>query len=1225
MLPPVYNFVHPTSPPSSRGQRRPRQESSSRKCLSMQDVDTIIAPILERWALRLHDDSKEGGADESDNSTRGKVTRLWQALLRYSSTNPRSTPREQPNAACTAIFMEILVELLRIVLPPTSLVGTLLVGGLVHSIYQSYDNNKTFYANALYADKVYAAPDRRCSFKQRQEEKQKQLKEVGVETNNVSIDVICQLFDQLESPPSLPLLPRRSSTTLPSAPRVQCLIQCINKLPVDAKQQLAATLRSSSACIFGSPLVEKIDEDREAASSASGGGTLQTFPKPPPTSISSLSLIKKRTSHARASFLKKPVEMPSRRRLASRMPSSSLRGRLQPQQSANLDEIDPSELIDELDEIYQLVCSRDVRMYHRGVRDFKQLLHKCHGDGGGDFFDDDPGDPRQSGSKNESNNDKDGVQAVATLVQLMEWHPDALASAIQQAPHILIDVLTTHPGILKYAMVHCPNTVEIFMQLDEAAAQAWQSVVHAAHKHTLLPLLWSSNETTLEDIVPARLVHAPSASPLQVAFQWLDSHVHDVVRVLLLNHDLAKRIFLAMESSPSHNHEDSTLHRQRLDVLVQMLDDLPAFLDKTQRAQEAGMALALRHDIKGVVALLHGVLTHQGHLQELVASSVEVATALAMHNKQALRNLLQADVATWKPFFVHMVAEHPFLLVDSLITSTKHLPGGAELLAAYRCVMDGDTGHWLRNDDDDDVNGGKASSSSSGKARNHFSRAISVLRLTHGLRSSSARSNTLASVAETAMASSSSSMNSPSKSSTRRHIDSRFPRPAASSAVVVGIYHTPWIWKTFLVDADRTQKQNPVAITPWTRRELKRFMLDMLIEKIKRDQLDYEEDDRDVGGATDLSVFVCDSLMTKFQNRSLVASHLDQLVRGMQAHIDDRRVSFFAAACGVQAPLRRGILHAWLGSLAHLLFGVLRIFEPKKRLQQLVDGSCVVPVSAVIAAAHSIFAKTLASDEMDTLVDAISNLHRFRPSDSADDQDLSAVDLDAAMDIFLHEWQDLDAQMDEQFVVAFHRFRRANQQVIGMGQFVKIITSVTRHRVSVRNCRLIFYDTGKDMMDLDTLLHLTQAYDLRAALVHPKVELDDADLAQVRASIGISNVLSFEDEFQQLRACWQEIKPIVDKQLTAVHQTDETKQELKERSQAVQEALAYLESGMDHSPCMATAWETFRHSIATLQAAVHAERSLSMVYVQCHVRKWVSKLQKRHKSQVKSTSRVTSQ
>ncbi|KAG9402835.1 hypothetical protein AC1031_006379 [Aphanomyces cochlioides] len=158
MLPPVYNFVNPTSPPSSRGQRRPRQESTSHKCLSMQDVDTIVAPILEIWALRLHDDSNEGGDDdEDDNSTRGKVTRLWQALLRYSSTNSRWTPRDQPlpaqqpNAACTAIFMEILVELLRIVLPPTSLVGNLLVGGLVHSIYQSYDNNKTFYANALYA------------------------------------------------------------------------------------------------------------------------------------------------------------------------------------------------------------------------------------------------------------------------------------------------------------------------------------------------------------------------------------------------------------------------------------------------------------------------------------------------------------------------------------------------------------------------------------------------------------------------------------------------------------------------------------------------------------------------------------------------------------------------------------------------------------------------------------------------------------------------------------------------------------------------------------------------------------------------------------------------------------------------------------------------------------------------------------------------------------------
>ncbi|RLO13339.1 hypothetical protein DYB28_007546 [Aphanomyces astaci] len=427
------------------------------------------------------------------------------------------------------------------------------------------------------------------------------------------------------------------------------------------------------------------------------------------------------------------------------------------------------------------------------------------------------------------------------------------------------------------------------------------------------------------------------------------------------------------------------------------------------------------------------------------------------------------------------------------------------------------------------------------KARSHFTRAVSVLRIANrrGSRASSSE-GTVEVVHATDGKDKRSMAGSPSvkrmASMRQRQMLDGVPR----ASVVPGVYHIPWIWKTFLIDA--ALERPTMQQDSWGRRELKRFILDILIEKIKLDELEVDED-----VVSDLSVFVCDYLTTKLQNRSF---QLQQLVNGLQKHIEDPRVSFFAAACGVKQLLRRGVLHSCLRSLSHLLFGELRIFRQDKRLQELVDGSCVVPVAAVEAAARSVFAQCLSSEEMDVVVHQI------------------------------------------QFILAFNRFRGANQDFVGIDQFVKIVTTVTRHGVSVRDCRLIFYDTGKEMIDLNTILRLMQEYDLRISLSHPKVMLDEADFDCIRQCLGVSSVLSFEDEFKQLVACWTEVKPKIDKQMASLHQTDETKRDLAYHLQAVEDSLAYLRSGID-TPSINSTWETFRSSIARYFLHPSCTRELS--------------------------------
>ncbi|RHY32539.1 hypothetical protein DYB25_007734 [Aphanomyces astaci] len=364
------------------------------------------------------------------------------------------------------------------------------------------------------------------------------------------------------------------------------------------------------------------------------------------------------------------------------------------------------------------------------------------------------------------------------------------------------------------------------------------------------------------------------------------------------------------------------------------------------------------------------------------------------------------------------------------------------------------------------------------KARSHFTRAVSVLRIANRRGSRASSSEGMVEVVHATDGKDKRSMaGSPSvkrmASMRQRQMLDGVPR----ASVVPGVYHIPWIWKTFLIDAalERpTMQQNS-----WGRRELKRFILDILIEKIKLDELEIDED-----VVSDLSVFVCDYLTTKLQNRSF---QLQQLVNGLQKHIEDPRVSFFAAACGVKQLLRRGVLHSCLRSLSHLLFGELR-----------------------------------------------------------------------------------------QFILAFNRFRGANQDFVGIDQFVKIVTTVTRHGVSVRDCRLIFYDTGKEMIDLNTILRLMQEYDLRISLSHPKVMLDEADFDCIRQCLGVSSV-----------------KPKIDKQMASLHQTDETKRDLAYHVQAVEDSLAYLRSGID-TPSMNSTWETFRSSIARYFLHPSCTRELSL-------------------------------
>ncbi|RHY63253.1 hypothetical protein DYB30_004411 [Aphanomyces astaci] len=301
------------------------------------------------------------------------------------------------------------------------------------------------------------------------------------------------------------------------------------------------------------------------------------------------------------------------------------------------------ELADDLKEIYALLRVGEYRSQQSGMHDLAQLLttrlHVTLDDEG-------MSDPK----------DKERT-AVTTIVQMLKAHPSALGSVLKHVPDLVVDTLRVQQGILKYVMVHCSRVVGQFLKLDEVAADTWQAIVKAQSKKQLT-LLWSTDQdagTENEEEV---------VSPVEAAYQWLQSHVTDTAKVLLLNHDMAKLIFAAMEREVELAAKGATNKGLRLKMLLTELDDLPTFQAHTHLATQKGLEMAMKHDMKGMVTLLTIILSNNTHLKDLVTSSVEFIAALAMHNKHALINLLNSDVATWKPFFMQAMTQHAFLLTD---------------------------------------------------------------------------------------------------------------------------------------------------------------------------------------------------------------------------------------------------------------------------------------------------------------------------------------------------------------------------------------------------------------------------------------------------------------------------------------------------------------------------------------------------------------------------------
>ncbi|POM59089.1 Hypothetical protein PHPALM_36174 [Phytophthora palmivora] len=145
---PSFNFVE-ARPPRRRSTATPEFPSIKRveqtPVRQLPDLDEVLYAAVSRRAEQFEDVSM---------LLEVKMTRIWQALLRHSDKGRFGKPEaDSVNPICTALCLEVTDRIL-IACGASTLLRSVLVGGLANSVYAKYDPDQVFEKQQQYADIV---------------------------------------------------------------------------------------------------------------------------------------------------------------------------------------------------------------------------------------------------------------------------------------------------------------------------------------------------------------------------------------------------------------------------------------------------------------------------------------------------------------------------------------------------------------------------------------------------------------------------------------------------------------------------------------------------------------------------------------------------------------------------------------------------------------------------------------------------------------------------------------------------------------------------------------------------------------------------------------------------------------------------------------------------------------------------------------------------------------
>ncbi|KAG1713023.1 hypothetical protein DVH05_000751 [Phytophthora capsici] len=485
----------------------------------------------------------------------------------------------------------------------------------------------------------------------------------------------------------------------------------------------------------------------------------------------------------------------------------------------------------------------------------------------------------------------------------------------------------------------------------------------------------------------------------------------------------------------------------------------------------------------------------------------------------------------------------------------------------------------------------------------------------------------------------------------------------------------PLIWQIYLrahsalLPREDLDKETLPALS---KARLKALVLDIWLEFLKVDHLQLE-----TTCLFSVAPFVCDYLVARYNAPAAVGARLENLLNGLLAYQDDPRVAFFASACGLGdvaymydcGPPSYDVFLYYTHALGHLFYGEMKIFQSGKRLDETPSGSCPIDVQHAVIVANSLFTFSLTDTALRALRMEIEGLPHIKATAIAGLTDIPAenvelsgetlieliddtnettrfVELDDVMTVFLKQWTAKIQQTDERYRQAFTANELGGDR-IGMDEFIKIVTGVTAGRISARECRLVFGDSGQEFMNLEMFLRVTRAYQLRAFDTHlPEVVLDEQDLQDLRLSVGRANVASTQREVEDLARYWRSVRSDVVHQLEAAHQKRTTKKILQKQSALIEKLVAntpplhqQLQAQQPYGKRQATSsahvaalqekldrvWHEVRTCVKMLHRAKLTQHYLSGLFIRSNMLRWIRQARKRaHEDDVKNLSRSSS-
>ncbi|TMW60925.1 hypothetical protein Poli38472_000967 [Pythium oligandrum] len=860
----------------------------------------------------------------------------------------------------------------------------------------------------------------------------------------------------------------------------------------------------------------------------------------------------------------------------------------------------------------------------------------------------------------EDNDNDDSIQQqhfVQTLIQRQKQQPTLLVHAFNQSPEILISAIAQNNGILRFAITKFTPLVKRFLRLDLKACEYLDSL---AMQFKGVQLLWGTPTTSASRSSSSESTSVQSSSAEAHLADWFAVHTTELSDILLKRPELFKQLFLVLYAQ----NDVSAFYR----MMVQ-IGTTKGVQDYLRRSSVAALERLAQEDPTEIAQVLRDLFREGGNrdLLHQLQMSPYLATCLSELHPTAIHDVLSSDLETWKHYVMELVVGNDGILREVLLARTEQLEGSELLLHLFNAVVNGTVS--ALNLSEADLSG-MTTPSDVARAKERdlsmrrkmlqciflrggstifrtflcplianvgfhphttcspFQRIPALLPPPTPLGTGSSRLPTPP-VPPSSPATGASSRSRAKKPTLKRRPLTRKKSEAAindesenadAASMRTGLANgaaIPTMWQSFLQAFHRQRVGKP---NPPTRGQLKTMILDIWIEFLKVDLLRQEN-----SCLWTLAPFVCDYLITRYEAPAVVGEWLHSLLDGFDAFQSDPRVSFFAAVCGcgafaseVSDMVGYDTFLYYAHALEHLLLGQMKIFKPANRLEQTLDGSCAIARQHVTTTAALLMDhRILPGADIDVFMHRLEELTAV-PSRKKDENDY--VELDDVMNILLDIWRLIQNNIDERYTQAFE-FYAAGSHRIGREQFIKVVTSVTYHRISAREVLMVYCDVGEEFLDLSMLLRVSRAYQLRLFNAFlPEVVLPEDDMQELRHSLGRSNIFSIASEVEDLLRYWRGVRTEVLQQVEASHQTKKTKMHLKKQSTLIEKLLSEIQTTAgqdmatpvsDKPETLEKAWREIRICAKLLHTAKLTQQYLSQIYIQYSLVRWIRQARKR--------------